>query len=171
MFLLLFLLWLVFNGRLAIDVVVSGLLVSGALTWFAYRFCKWNFERDRQCLLLIPQLAAFVGLLVWEIMKANLQVIRLILSPNLEQKIQPQIVQFEVPLRSEITRTFLANAITLTPGTITVRLRSHHYVVHALVPEMGQDMDQSSFAKALKRIDEGVCRSKWGKEDDSSHVS
>lgn len=171
MFLLLFLLWLIFNGRLALDVVITGLLVSGALTWFAYRFCKWSLDRDIRCFRLLPSLLAFWGLLIWEIIKANLQVIALILNPHLEEKVRPQIVQFTAPLNSDLIRTLLANSITLTPGTITVRLRSSQYVVHALVPEMGEGLDQSSFVKALQRVEEGGRHPKREKEDDSSHVS
>lgn len=171
MFILLFLLWLVFNGRFAPDVVITGVLVSGALTWFAYRFCKWSFERDMQCFRLLPRLLAYWGVLIWEIIKANVQVIALILDPHMEEKVHPQIVQFVAPLHGDLARTLLANSITLTPGTITVRLRSQHYVVHALTPEMGKGMDQSSFVKALQRIEEGTQPTKREKEDDSRHVS
>lgn len=170
MFLILFLLWLILNGRLAADVLLTGALVSAALTWFAYHYCNWSANRDRQLLLLLPQLAAYAVLLIKEIIKANLQVIRMIWSPNLKEQTQPQLVMFEAPLKHELARTLLANSITLTPGTITVRLRAHHYVVHALTPEMGKDLDDSSFVRALRPMEERLARAE-AKKGGSGHAS
>ena len=46
----------------------------------------------------------------------------------------PRIIEFETPLRSELSLTFMANSITLTPGTITIEVvpENGKFVVHAI---------------------------------------
>lgn len=172
MFFLLLLLWLIFNGRFALDVLISGAIVSGAITWFAMRYCKWYVTKDWRWSKFIPQFLAYAVLLIKEMIKANLQVIRLILDPKLEEKIHPQMVKFDVGYKSMIMRALLANSITLTPGTITVRVRSDSFVVHALTPEMGADMDQSDFYKGCARLDEYTCIPESAcEQEDNDHVS
>ena len=63
-------------------------------------------------------LYAFVFL--FEMAKANLQVAYLVLHPKMP--IHPGIVRVKTGIQSELGRTFLANSITLTPGTLTVDL-------------------------------------------------
>ncbi len=170
MFFLLLLLWLIFNGRLALDVIISGVLVSAAITWFAMRYCKWYVTKDWRWGRFIPQLLAYCVLLVKEIVKANLAVIRLILDPRMEEKIHPQMVKFDVEYKSTIMRALLANSITLTPGTITVRVRKSSFVVHALTPEMGAGMTESDFYKCCAKMDACTCMPADIDEEDERRV-
>ena len=158
MFMLLFLLWVIFNGRLGVDVIVLGLAVSAAIEWFAMRYCKWYVTRDWRWRPFLRSFAVYCVMLVKEIWLANLTVIRLILSPHLKENIHPQLVSFPCDYKSDIMKALLANSITLTPGTITVRIRSDHFIVHALTPEMGADMPQSNFYLACNQLDEYTCK-------------
>lgn len=62
--------------------------------------------------------ALYVPLFMWECIKANLQVAYLVSHPDMP--IRPGIVKVKTRLKSETGLTFLANTITLTPGTMTV---------------------------------------------------
>lgn len=66
----------------------------------------------------LPWLAVYVGVFVWECVKANLDVAYRVIHPRLP--IRPGTVAVKTALRSDIALTFLANSITLTPGTTTV---------------------------------------------------
>ena len=71
--------------------------------------------------------------LVWlleEVVKANLDVARVILDPALP--IEPQILRVPASQRSEVAQVIFANSITLTPGTITLDVREGSVLVHAL---------------------------------------
>lgn len=171
MFLLLFVLWLIFNGRFALDVIISGVIACAAIDWFATHFCKWYVTRDWRWRKFLPGFVAYCGLLIKEIAVANWQVIKLILDPRLEEKIHPQMVKFDVNYKSTIMRALLANSITLTPGTITVRTKPDHFIVHALTPDMGKDMDQSSFYQACARLDEYTCLLNTDAEEEDGYVS
>jgi multicomponent Na+:H+ antiporter subunit E len=60
----------------------------------------------------------YVPVFVWECFKANIDVAFRVLHPGLP--IKPGIVKVKTRLRSESGLTFLANSITLTPGTLSV---------------------------------------------------
>jgi multicomponent Na+:H+ antiporter subunit E len=60
----------------------------------------------------------YIIIFLWECLKANIDVAYRVLHPNLP--IRPGTVKVKVSLRSDIGLTFLANSITLTPGTTSV---------------------------------------------------
>lgn len=153
MFVILLLLWIIFNGRLAIDVIVSGVLISAVIGWFAMRFCGWGGKKKWKWSRVLPCFLSHCVLLVKEIFFSNLAVMKLILSPKMEEKVHPQMVRFPVTLKTPFARMLLANSITLTPGTITVRLHPDTFVVHALTPDMGKDLDDCAFERSCDRLD------------------
>jgi len=55
---------------------------------------------------------------LWECFKANIDVAYRVIHPELP--INPGIVKVKTSLKSDTALTFLANSITLTPGTLTV---------------------------------------------------
>ena len=60
----------------------------------------------------------YIPVLIWEMAKANIDVAYRVIHPNLP--IRPGIVKVKTTLKSDTGLTFLANSITLTPGTLTV---------------------------------------------------
>lgn len=63
----------------------------------------------------------FIFVFIFYCIKANFQVAYLVIHPELP--IKPGIVKIRTRLKSRIAITFLANCITLTPGTLTVEAR------------------------------------------------
>ena len=92
--------------------------------------------------------------LVEEIVKANVCVLKIILSPELQP--EPAVVYFDTRLRSGIARVMLADSITLTPGTITVSLEGNHYCVHCLDRELSQGLEDSVFVELLEEMENKV---------------
>lgn len=124
-------------------------MFSKWLILFALSFCVWMFlswPPDWQHLLVGAFVAGLVARLigdmfvqrphlfkhpmryVWflyylpifllEMLKANIDVAYRVMHPNLP--IKPGIVKVKTNLKSDTGLTFLANSITLTPGTLTV---------------------------------------------------
>ena len=86
------------------------------------------------------------------IIKANLAVIRIVLSPKLE--IEPVLVKFTTDLRSETAQVVLGNSITLTPGTYTAGLENGEFVVQALDKSFAEGLNDSVFVKQLRKLEE-----------------
>ncbi len=63
-------------------------------------------------------LTMYLPCFIWECLKANIDVAFRVLHPSLP--IKPGIVKIKTSLKTDTALTFLANSITLTPGTLTV---------------------------------------------------
>ena len=70
--------------------------------------------------------------LLYEIIVSNLVVARVILDPRAD--IDPRLTKIRVFVGSGFPLTTLANSITLTPGTLTVKADDQELYVHSLVP-------------------------------------
>ena len=60
----------------------------------------------------------YLPVFLWECIKANIDVAYRVLHPKLP--IKPGIVKVKTHLKTDTALTFLANSITLTPGTMSV---------------------------------------------------
>jgi len=99
----------------------------------------------------------YVPLFLWECLKANIDVARRVLSPGLP--INPGIVKVKTALKSDTALTFLANSITLTPGTLCVDIKPkegilyiHWIDVKAEDTEKATQLIVDQFERVLKRI-------------------
>ncbi|RMG18191.1 MAG: hypothetical protein D6729_07330 [Deltaproteobacteria bacterium] len=134
-FVFLFGLWVVLSGKL--DAVHLGMGVGAAafVTWLSGGLLYSN-EGDgrRRWLTDLPWPSIVFLYLPWlalEIVKANLQVLQLVLGPR--GLLQPRLVRYRPRLKSEVALVTFANSITLTPGTVTVDIEEDGtFVVHAI---------------------------------------
>ena len=152
MFIALFLFWLVFNGRFTVEIAVFGLVLSAAILWFMCKFMDYSLEKDFRIVKKSLWMIKYVLILIVEIGKANVGVLKILLSVRYEK--EPVLVSFHTDLKSRAARVILANSITLTPGTITVNLIDDYYEVHCLDKSLAAGLDSSVFVKQLKKFEE-----------------
>lgn len=152
MFFVLFALWLIFSGKITLEIVIFGLVISAAVYLFCWKYLEYSPKRDLCALKLLPQGICYFFVLVIEIIKANLVMIRLIVSPKYET--EPVLITFKTNLRTNLARTVLANSITMTPGTITVELEDNMLKVHCLDKEMAEGINTSVFVRLLKKMEQ-----------------
>lgn len=151
MFLILLALWIVFNGRVTGEVVLSGCVLSGALYALLRTRMSFDPRRERQFFRLVPRLLRYAVVLIFEIVKANFDVMRMILTPRYE--VEPVLVTVHTDLQTAWARVLLANSITLTPGTITVSLEDDRYVVHCLDCSLAEGIMDSVFVRQLREME------------------
>lgn len=84
--------------------------------------------------MTLPQTLIYFVWLFIEIVKANVAVVRAVMSPGLE--VSPTLTKIPTPQSTDIGRVMFANSITLTPGTVSVCMEDDHILVHALLSEM-----------------------------------
>jgi multicomponent Na+:H+ antiporter subunit E len=99
----------------------------------------------------------YVPLFIWECLKANLDVAYLVAHPDLP--INPGIVKVKTTLKSDTALTFLANSITLTPGTMSVDIDPENGFLYIhWINVKDKDIEKASeiivktFEDILKRI-------------------
>lgn len=151
MFLLFFAVWLILNGRVTVEICLLGLIISAALFYFACRYMEYSVRKEALIFRLIPLCVRYFWVLVKEIVKANVCVLKIILSPELQP--EPAFVYFDTELRTGMAKMVLANSITLTPGTITVSVEGGCYLVHCLDRELAEGMEESVFVELLKEME------------------
>lgn len=151
MFVVFFLLWIIFNGRVTTEIVLFGLAVSAALYWFICKFMDYSPKREMMYLRKGGYLIQYLYYLIKEIVIANFATMRLICTSN--RVVEPVLVEFETHFKNDTSRFLLANSITLTPGTITVSIDGDKFIVHCLDKTLAEGMDSSVFVKLLEKIE------------------
>lgn len=153
MYLFYFFVWVIFNGQLTAEIAVFGLVIAAAVYAFTCKFLDWSPKKDLFLLKKGLLILRYVGLLIWEIVKANMAMIYMTVAPNTEP--DPVIVKIHTQLKTRTARVLLANSITLTPGTITVSLEEDELMVHCLDRSFSEGLEGSSFEQALLKLEEG----------------
>jgi multicomponent Na+:H+ antiporter subunit E len=110
-FSLLLITWIILSGILDAFHVGLGVLSCFFVTWLSSDLLFW---------------------LLWQIVLANIHVLRISFSPRMREQIQPQIVRFRSGLKSDFEKYVLAQSITLTPGTVTLQIEGDVFLVHAI---------------------------------------
>lgn len=148
MIVLFMLLWIVLNGRVTPEVLAVGLFIAVPVYVFFCKYMAFSPKKEWQIVRRLGFCVRYVFSLLVEIIKANFQVMRLILSSRLE--VEPKLVSFHTNLKKNGSKVALANSITLTPGTITVDLKEDRFLVHCLDKDLAEGMDSSVFVKLLE---------------------
>jgi multicomponent Na+:H+ antiporter subunit E len=131
----LFALWVILSGMLDAVHLAMGAACSALVTWLSADLLFTRVDTgERRWLTFIHwgRFLAYLPWLGWEIVKANVQVLKLVLGPL--SRLRPAIITYKAPdLSSEVSRVILANSITLTPGTVTLDVGLDGvYTVHAI---------------------------------------
>ena len=153
-FLLCLIFWMAITFNVTAPYLLTGIVLSAVTTViFGKHFLTaWkkllNPIRYFWILLYIP-------VFLWECIKANFDVAYRVIHPGLP--IKPGIVKIKTNLKSDIAKVFLANSITMTPGTLSVDLIGDTLYIHWIDvrnnnPAIYTAMIAGRFEKFLKRI-------------------
>ena len=143
----LFVLWLMLSGIFEPLLLFLGLLSSLLVAWLAHRMDVIDHEGFPIHFSL--KAITYWPWLIWEILKANVDIALLVIKPNLE--ISPVLFKSKVSQRSNVGAVTYANSITLTPGTITLALNDDSVEVHALTVGAADEVISG-------RMDRRVCK-------------
>lgn len=150
MFCLLLALFIIFNGRFTLEILIFGIVISLAVCVFASKFLEYSFKKELLLVKVLPSLLVYILYLIKEIIKANFCVMKLMKKKNSELK--PCIVTFTTDIKSPFFNTLLSNSITLTPGTITVSNNEGFFRVHCLDESLAEDIEKSGFVTKINKM-------------------
>ena len=158
-FLLIYTFYIVFTGSTALFSLVLGLVASAILTPIITPFLTTRSVglRDLKRLGLLI-LYYFRYMLIDEV-KAHLQVIRIVLSRDINKAIRPAIVKVPFSVETDYGITLTAGSITNTPGTCVIDVDKERKVfyVHWIYatttePEKAREEISKVFEEYAKRI-------------------
>lgn len=131
--------WVALTGSFAFANFVFGF----ALSFFILRFSIQG--RARKYFSFVPKFIAFVFYFLYELIKANVQVAIDVVTPPFYMT--PGIVQIPLSARTDAEISWLANLISLTPGTLSLDVSDDKKVlyVHAMYIT-----DEAEFVDSIK---------------------
>ena len=124
-FLIIFLVWMLLTWSIDAQNVAVGAVIALLCTIFLGHLSFNNLSRMFN-LKRIFWFLYFIPVFIIHMVKANLDVAYRVLHMNVP--IRPGIVKVTTKLKSDLGLTFLANAITLTPGTLTIRYCRERFI-------------------------------------------
>jgi len=128
--------WLLWSGHYVPLLLALGAASVGLVLMLARR--TGFFDADVYSLHLGPRLPAFWLWLLKEIVRSNLSVARIVLRRRLE--IEPTWVTVDASHLPPAVQATLANAITLTPGTVSADVDRGRIEVHCLTREIADEL-------------------------------
>jgi len=131
------------------------ILSLGALSVLLVLFLCWKMDKAdgirHPSEVIMPRVLTYYPWLLWEIVKANIDVARIILKPGMP--IQPHIFSTIATQKSDVGQTIYANSITLTPGTVTVGVDDDHFEVHALTNEAADGVKSGDMDRRVSALE------------------
>lgn len=124
----LFGLWLLLSGYLETWLLALGLASVALVVMIANRMDV--IDHEGHPIHITWRTVMYWPWLAWEIVKANIDVAMVILNPKLP--IQPKVLKIKGSQETELGHVMYANSITLTPGTVTLKLEDGDMEIHAL---------------------------------------
>lgn len=152
MYILVFLLWLVLNAQVTWEIVFTGLglvAVIAALAWILWGYTP---KKEWKVLTLLPLFFAYAAVVIRNVISANMQMMGRILSRK--RTVEPTLMELESGLSHSLCRFLLSESITLTPGTITVRMEEGHLWIHAMSPLMLEGTEEGAVMRILRKMEE-----------------
>ncbi len=143
---LIFLFWFMLSGHTETLLMILGVLSAMLTVYLAKRMNI--IDRESYPFHLSLRLLRYYFYLGKEILKANVDVIKRILTPG-RVNISPRVITLSVIKKTALGKVIYANSITLTPGTVTLELSDDEIKVHALSKEGAEDLQKGDMAKVV----------------------
>ena len=149
---LLFALWLGLSGQINALMISLGLASTIAVVAITHRMDAIDHETYPAHMNLL--LLRFWLFLAREVIIANIDVVKRIFKPG--KNISPQLFELPLTLKTDLSRVIYANAITMTPGTVSTNLDKKTITIHTLSIEAAQDLSSGRMANAVPEDYEDV---------------
>jgi multicomponent Na+:H+ antiporter subunit E len=128
--------WLLLSGLFDVFHLTLG-VISSALVSFLSADMLIQDPGKGGGLAIAFRFAGYIPWLLYQIVLSTIHVTLLALHPKMLEQIDPTVVTFKTRLQTTVARVALANSITLTPGTITIRIEDGVFYVHAISRKTG----------------------------------
>ncbi len=154
LFLMLMAFWIILTSTFNLISLTVGAMVCAVVVWFTQHMQEPSNLSLKSWIRYAIAYLDFLASFLLEVVKANIDVAKIVLDKKLP--IQPQFIQLDVTLKQPKHLVLLANAITLTPGTLSVDVFEQHFVIHALTDQAAQAMldPNNTLIRKIQRLEE-----------------
>lgn len=147
---LLALVWIFLTGNLSFTNFIQGFIIGFLILWIS------RYAADSaKYVTKFPKVIGFFFYFLYELILANLEVAFDIITPK--HRMNPSIIAYPLNAKTEMEITFLANLITLTPGSLCLDVSSDKKVlyIHSMYvsdPEQYKEKLKNGLEKKLLEI-------------------
>lgn len=141
--------WLLNSGHYTTLMLSLGAISIALVLYIAHRMDV--IDHESQPLHITRKLPGYYIWLIKEIILANILVVKHIWLGN--KTISPTMKSIKVSQKTDIGKVIYANSITLTPGTVTVKLEGDHFMVHALLKESIEELEAGEMDRRVSRLE------------------
>jgi len=148
--LLWFAIWMLLRWPPSVPSAISGVFVAAFVMFMTddmFDNTGHPFRKPSRYLWFVLYVVVFL----WECFKANLDVAYRVLHPDLP--IRPGTIRIKTDLKSDIGLTFLANSITLTPGTTSIDIDKERGIIYVHRIYIKEGKTGSENLKAVGRFE------------------
>ena len=122
---LLSLVWVALTGTLNYTNFLFGFILGFFILWV---MARTGNKIDKGYFYRVPKILLFILYFFYDMLKANLEVTREIMTPKLNM--QPGIIAYKHNLISDFEITMLVNIIALTPGTMVLKISDNKSIIY-----------------------------------------
>lgn len=149
---ILFIFWILLSGDFHITLLISG-VVSSLFVAFISHDLLFKKARLGHSLTIGYRLLMYLPWLLWQIVIANIDLAYRTLHPSMP--IDPHMIEFDTEITTDMGITILANSITLTPGTVTVKAsESGRFMVHAIAKAPAESLLEGTMQAKVKSLED-----------------
>ena len=123
--------WILLSGKFDLFHLTLGVISSALVSFLSADLFMYESKSSNR-LATGGRFLLYLPWLLYQILLSTLHVTFLALHPKMKDRIDPTIVTFKTKLKTDLAKVALANSITLTPGTITIRIEDQVFYVHAI---------------------------------------
>lgn len=149
LFVVLLILWLLLSGIYQPLIVILGVVSCAFVAWIAHRMDV--VDREGHPIHLSWKAPIYWPWLIWEIVKSNIAVARIIIDPKLP--ISPRVFKVKASQVDELGHVIYANWITLTPGTVSIDLMDGWIEVHALAEPFATGLESGEMDRRVTKME------------------
>lgn len=152
-FLVLFIVYVLLAG-FVVQELILGAVVSLVLTLIIAKYVTYEID-IKLPLRLLQFIFVYLPVFIWQLILANIDVAKRVLSPKIP--LRPGIIKVPTELKGDFAKLTLANSITLTPGTLSIDVDGENLYVHTVFVKGETEEDKrknisSPFEKLLGGI-------------------
>jgi multicomponent Na+:H+ antiporter subunit E len=143
--------WLVLSGHYTPLLLVLGAGSVGLVVWLVHRM--GIVDHESVPLRPAPRLPRYFWWLAGEILRSSVSVTRQVWSPR--RALRPAIGVVPTPGLPELSQVIYANSITLTPGTLSLRVDDDGIEVHSLDPAGLRQLRAGGMRDRVRKLEAG----------------
>jgi len=130
--------WLLASGHYTFMITSFGVISCAGVTILGWRM--GIIDRESTPVHMLGRALLYLPFFVVEVIKANIDVARRILSPRMP--LSPRLIVLKPTQKTDLGRVLYANSITATPGTVSIETEGGTITVHAIAKEVADELEK-----------------------------